>query len=159
MSPKERPAPLPGGWTLSLVRIVAGPVFINYGYFSKMKNPKFLAVMEETMRSIARHSALPWYRPFLERVAIPHASAFGLAVAWGEALLGVSLLAGAFCNPASLLGCFMLLNFFLATRSLDALLFASLCLLFLRLSAGSRWGLDGLLAKVLPARLVYFPRR
>jgi thiosulfate dehydrogenase [quinone] large subunit len=150
---------IPGGWVLSLVRIVTGWSFVEYGWFGKVRNPKFLPGLAETLRGMAEHAAFSFYRPLLEKIAVPHASLFGHCVAWGEALLGASLLLGAFSNLASLLGIFMLLNFFLASRSVDALLFALLCLLFLRTSAGSRWGLDALLAKLLPGRLVYFPRR
>jgi thiosulfate dehydrogenase (quinone) large subunit len=156
---EARLATLPGGWTLSLARMVTGWVFIDYGWFSKVRNAKFIPGMGESLRKMAEHSAFSFYRPFLEHVAIPHAALFGTAVAWGEALLGTSLLLGAFSNLASLLGIFMLMNFFLATRSFDALLFAILCLVYLRYSAGSLLGLDGLLAKLLPGRLVYFPFR
>lgn len=159
MSRDDRLASLPGGWTLSLVRILTGWVFINYGWFSKIRDPRFLPGMEETLRRMADHSAIAVYRGFLEGIAIPHASAMGLCVAWGELLLGISLVLGAFTNLASLLGIFMLLNLFLASRSLEALLYASLCLVFLRFSAGSRWGCDTLLSKILPGRLVFFPRR
>jgi thiosulfate dehydrogenase [quinone] large subunit len=159
MNRDERLASLPGGWTLSLVRILTGWVFINYGWFSKIRDPKFLPGMEETLRKMADHSAFSFYRAFLVGIAIPHASAFGLCVAWGEALLGLALVLGAFSNLASLLGILMLLNFFLAARSYEALLYAALCLVFLRYCAGSRWGFDTLLSKFLPGRLVYFPRR
>ena len=159
MNRDGRLASLPGGWSLALVRIITGWVFIDYGWFSKVRNPKFIPGMEESLRKMADHSAFAFYRPFLEGFAIPHAAAFGHVTAWGEALLGLALLAGAFSNLASLLGLFMLLNFFLASGSWEALLFASLCLVFLRTSSGSWLGLDALLEKFLPARLVYFPRR
>lgn len=159
MHREERLASLPGGWTLALARVVTGWVFLGYGWFSKLRNEQFLGGIGETLGRMAEHSAFPIYRSFLSGFAVPHAAAFGLVVGWGEALLGVALLLGAFTNLASSLGIFMLLNFFLATRSSDALLFAVLCLVFLRTSAGSRWGLDALLARFLPDRIVYFPRR
>ena len=159
MGKEHRLALIPRGWTLVLVRLVTGWIFIQYGWFGKLHDPKFVNGMAETLRKMATESSFSFYRPFLEQVAIPHASSFALLVAWGETLLGVSLLLGALTNLASLLGIFMLANLYLASGSWEALLFASLCLVFMRFSAGSRWGLDAALARLLPERLVYFPTR
>jgi thiosulfate dehydrogenase [quinone] large subunit len=159
MSLSNRGAPLPGGWAMVVARILTGWVFIEYGWFSKLKDPHFVPGMAETLRKMAEHSAFGFYRPLLERFALPHATAFAYLTGGGEAALGIALLLGAFTNPACLLGIFMTLNFYLASRSWSALLFAAWCLVFLRISVGAKWGLDPLLARFLPERLVYFPRK
>lgn len=159
MGKEHRLAAMPRGWTVALVRIATGWVCFRYGWHDKLRSQAFSTGLADTLRTMARTSAPPFYRPFLEQVVIPHAHAFALAVAWGEALLGISLFLGAFTNLASLLGIFLMANLYLASGSWEALLFGSLCLMFLRLSAGSRWGLDPLLARLLPERLVYFPTR
>ena len=159
MGKEHRLALVPRGWTVALARIATGWVFFRYGWFDKLQDDGFVTGMADTLRKMAQTSAPAFYRSFLEQIAIPHSQAFALAVAWGEALLGISLLLGAFTNLASLLGILLMANLYLASGSWEALLYASLCLVFLRLSAGSRWGLDPLLAKLLPERMVYFPTR
>jgi uncharacterized membrane protein YphA (DoxX/SURF4 family) len=159
MGKEHRLALLPRGWTVALARIIAGWVFIRYGWIDKLQDESFVTGLADTLRKMAQSSAPHFYRPFLEQIVIPHAPWFALALAWGEALLGVSLLLGAFTNLASLLGIFLMANLYLASGSWEAVLYGSLCLVFLRLSAGSRWGLDPFLAKLLPERLVYFPTR
>ncbi len=154
-----RPASTPPPWSITLARILTGWIFIQYGWFSKLQDPKFAPGMKATLTRMAEHSAFGFYRAFLSAWAVPHATVFAYLTGWGETLLGVALVLGAFSNPASLLGIFMTLNFYLASRSWDALLFAAWCFAFLHVSAGSRWGLDPILARVLPARVVYFPRR
>ena len=158
MSARSRLAAQSGGWTIALARIATGWMFIQYGWFSKVKDPKFIAGMEATLQKMMESSAFHFYRPFLAHVAITHPHFFGHLVAWGETLLGVSLLLGALTNLASLCGIFMLLNLYLASQSWEAAQLGILCLAFLWLSAGSRLGLDSLLAQVFPERLVYFPR-
>ena len=69
------------------------------------------------------------------------------------------MLLGAAVNLTSALGIFLMLNIYLASGSWEAVLYGALFLVFLRWSAGSRWGLDSLLALLLPERWVYFPTR
>jgi len=159
MRSEHRLAFTPRGGTVALARIAAGWVFLQYGWFDKLHDTRYVPGMAEALQKMADGSAFSFYRPFLEHVAIPHASVFALAVGWGETLLGASLLLGAFTNIASLLGILMMLNLYLASGSFEAILYGVFCLMFLRISAGSRWGLDSLLARFLPERVVYFPTR
>jgi uncharacterized membrane protein YphA (DoxX/SURF4 family) len=159
MGKEHRLALIPRGWTVALARIATGWVFIRYGWYDKLQDEQFVTGMADTLRKMAQSSSPAFYRTFLEQIAIPHAQGFALAVAWGEALLGVSLLLGAFTNLSSMLGIILMANLYLASGSWEALLYGSLCLAFLRLSAGSLWGLDPLLARLLPERVVYFPTR
>ena len=147
------------GWTVALARIVMGWIFLGYGWRDKIQDAGFVPGLADTLRKMAQTTAPVFYRPFLEQMVIPHSHPFALAVAWGEALLGMALLLGAFTNLACLLGIMLLANLYLASGSWEALLYGTLCLVFLCLSAGSRWGLDPLLARLLPERLVYFPTR
>jgi uncharacterized membrane protein YphA (DoxX/SURF4 family) len=159
MGKEHRLAYLPRGWTVALARGLTGWLFLQYGWFDKLRDDQFIPGMAGTLEKMARSSAFSFYRPFLEQVAIPQAQLFALLVGWGETLLGVSLLLGALVNLASTLGIFLMINIFLASRSWEAALYGALFLVFLRLSAGSRWGLDSLLARLLPERLVFFPTR
>jgi len=159
MSQEHRLSQIRRGWTVALARIVMGWIFLGYGWHDKIQDAEFAPGLANTLRKMAQTSSPGFYRPFLEQVVIPHSHAFALAVAWGEALLGVSLLFGAFTNLAALLGILLIANLYLASGSWEALLYGTMCLVFLCLSAGSRWGLDPLLARLLPERVVYFPTR
>ena len=159
MSQEHRLSQIRRGWSVVLVRIVTGWIFLGYGWRDKLQDAGFVPGMADTLRKMAGTTAPLFYRPFLEQVVIPHSHAFALAVAWGEVLLGISLLLGAFTNLASLLGILLMANLYLASGSWEAVLYGTLCLVFLGFSAGSRWGLDPLLAKLLPERVVYFPAR
>jgi uncharacterized membrane protein YphA (DoxX/SURF4 family) len=159
MSQELRLSQIRRGWTVALARIVTGWVLLGYGWHDKIQDAGFVPGLADTLRKMAQTTAPIFYRPFLEQVVIPHSHAFALAVAWGEALLGISLLLGAFTNLASLLGILLMVNLYLASGSWEALLYGTLCLVFLGFSAGSRWGLDPLLARPFPERVVYFPAR
>src|SRR5262245_43280417 len=125
MDKEHRLARMPRGWTVALARIVMGWAFIHYGWYDKLQDDRFVNGMADTLGKMAQTSAPAFYRPFLEQVAIPHAQGFALAVAWGEALLGVALLLGAFTNLASLLGIVLMANLYLASGSWEALLYGS----------------------------------
>jgi thiosulfate dehydrogenase [quinone] large subunit len=159
MSQEHRLSQIRRGWTVALARVAMGWIFLGYGWHDKIQDAGFVPGLADTLRKMAQTTAPVFYRPFLERVVIPHSHAFALAVAWGEALLGISLLLGAFTNLASLLGILLMVNLYLASGSWEALLYGTQCLVFLCFSAGSRWGLDPLLARLLPERMVYFPAR
>ena len=55
-----------------------------------------------------------WYAAFLENAVIPNAELFGHLIAWGELLVGIALIIGAFTGIAAFFGMFMNLNFLLA---------------------------------------------
>jgi len=55
-----------------------------------------------------------WYASFLEAFVLPNAKAWSYMVAWGELLVGVALILGAFTVAAALAGAFMNLNFMFA---------------------------------------------
>lgn len=55
-----------------------------------------------------------WYASFLEAVVLPNASIFGHLVAWGELLVGIGLIVGAFTGFAAISGMMMNLAFLLA---------------------------------------------
>src|SRR5512144_3138612 len=120
MGREHRLAYIPRGWAIALVRLATGWAFVQYGWFDKLHGDTFIPGLAETLHKMAQNSAVSFYRPFLEQFAIPHAHAFALLVAWGETLLGFSLLLGALVNLASLLGIFLMVNLYLASGSWEA---------------------------------------
>ncbi len=55
-----------------------------------------------------------WYASFLQDVVLPHASAFSYLVAFGETLVGLGLIVGAFTGIAAFFGILMNANYLLA---------------------------------------------
>ncbi len=65
-----------------------------------------------------------WYAAFLQNVVLPHANGWSHAVAYGELLVGIALIIGAFTGIAAFFGLFMNLNYLLAgTVSINPVLF------------------------------------
>ncbi len=55
-----------------------------------------------------------WYRALVDGLIIPNADLFAYLTAYGELLLGISLLLGCLMRPAIILGLFMVIHFMLA---------------------------------------------
>ncbi len=91
----------------------------------------------------ARPDVQGWYAWFLENVVIDHASTFSHMVAYGELLVGIALLLGAFVGVAAFFGLFMNANFLLAgTISANPILLFWQVLLILAYRTAGWYGLD-----------------
>lgn len=84
-----------------------------------------------------------WYASFLQSAVLPHAVAWSNAVAVGEVLVGLGLIAGLFTGVAAFFGFFMNLNYLLAgtVSTNPVLLVLALGLMSARRVAGY-WGFD-----------------
>lgn len=84
-----------------------------------------------------------WYAGFLSSVAIPHAAFFSYLVAYGEVIVGVALILGAFTGIAAFFGAFMNLNYlFAGTVSTNPLLLLIQLFFILAWRNAGWWGLD-----------------
>ena len=91
-----------------------------------------------------------WYAVFLENVVIPYGSFWSHAVAYGELLVGVGLILGAFTGIAAFFGLFMNLNYLLAgTVSSNPILFTLSIGLILSWRVAGFFGLDQWLIPLL----------
>ncbi len=91
-----------------------------------------------------------WYAVFLKTVVLPHASAWAFTVAWGEVLVGVALILGAFVGVAAFFGLFMNLNYLLAgTVSTNPILFTLGIGLILAWKSAGYYGVDRYLLPLL----------
>lgn len=87
-----------------------------------------------------------WYADFLEGFVLPNAARFGPLVAWGEVLVGVGLILGAFTGFAALAGAFMNLNFMLAgTTSTNPILYTAAILVLIGIEYAQYYGVDAYL--------------
>lgn len=84
-----------------------------------------------------------WYASFLQSTVLPNLVAWSNAIAVGEVLVGLGLIAGLFTGVAAFFGFFMNVNFLLAgtVSANPAMLLLALALMLSRRVAGY-WGLD-----------------
>lgn len=84
-----------------------------------------------------------WYAYFLKNVVLPNSDIFAYVISWGEFLVGIALIIGAFVGIAAFFGMFMNLNFLLAgTVSTNPILFVLAIGLMLAWKVAGFWGLD-----------------
>jgi DoxX. len=84
-----------------------------------------------------------WYANFLESWVLPNTKLFGYLVAYGELLVGIGLIIGAFTGFAALAGALMNLNFMLAgTLSTNPILYTAAFVVLAGINYAEYYGLD-----------------
>ena len=144
---------------LASVRIVVGLLFILFGQFKVFGDEFVHGMVRQYVEAAVQGQAASFYGPLLEAVVLPRPELFGYLVAWGELLIGLSLVSGLLVRAASVAGAVHMLGLTLATWNapgaqaplwqywagqLDHLGLLFLFILFLAGNAGETWGLDGL---------------
>jgi uncharacterized membrane protein YphA (DoxX/SURF4 family) len=119
--------------------------------------PRWLGVMPKIVAKQIVDNPFPWYRAFLEQTVLTHASLFGHLTAWGEALVGISLVLGLLSGLGALGGLLLSVSYGLAAQHLSGasfglhyLLVSAMVLLFFARS-GRAIGLDAWIARRWPA--------
>lgn len=85
----------------------------------------------------------PWWRAFLQVVALPNAELFSFLVVWGEVLVGLALILGLFTNFAALMGITMNFSFlFSGTVSINAQMAVITIFLIVAGANAGKFGLD-----------------
>ncbi len=147
-------------WLWTLVRLYVGYTWLTSGW-GKITNPAWVgenagsAVTGFATRALEKASGpradvQGWYAWFLENVVIDHASVFSTLVSFGEVLVGVALILGAFVGVAAFFGIFMNANFLLAgTISVNPTLLFWQVLLVLAYRTAGWYGLDRYILKYL----------
>lgn len=75
---------------LYLIFMVAGFIFLRSGY-GKVTEGKFVTGLAATLEKFAAKNPYPFFRDFLNNIAIPNSELFGVLTMWGEVLTGLSL--------------------------------------------------------------------
>lgn len=84
-----------------------------------------------------------WYATFLKEVVMPNAALFSYLVIFGETLIGLALILGAFSGIAAFFGVFMNASFLFArTAGANPLMAIVAILLVLAWRVAGWWGLD-----------------
>lgn len=157
---RERDAAL---W-LALLRIAIGWIFIHAGW-EKVSNPDFVPGMAKTLGYFASKNPYPWMVGLLQGVAIPNSTFFGVLIAWGELLVGLSLFFGILSQVGLLGALAMNLTFYFAagwtspsTSTANQVMFVAEAIMFLAF-AGKVLSVDQFLVRFFPRLLPWWPRR
>ncbi len=147
-------------WLWTIVRLYVGYTWLTSGV-GKITNPAWVgdnagaAVKGFATRALEkaageRPDVQGWYAWFLENVVIDNAPVFSTMVSFGEVLVGVALILGAFVGVAAFFGIFMNANFLLAgTISTNPTLLFWQILLVLAYRTAGWYGLDRFILKYL----------
>ena len=97
-------------------------------------------------KSTGEHPAVQWwYARFVENVAMPNANIFTYLIPYGELLVGISLILGAFTIAGLLGGALMNLNYMLAgTTSTNPILYTAAIILMVAGANVYKLGIDSL---------------
>jgi thiosulfate dehydrogenase [quinone] large subunit len=148
-------------WLWLIVRLWLGYNWVEATISHKIGNPAWVTT-GAAIKGFWQHSvAIPangkppieygWYRDFLAYLLSIHAEVWmGKLVAYGELLIGIALILGAFVGIAAFFGAFLNWNFMMAgTASTNPMLFAVAILLIVGWKVAGYYGLDRYLLPVL----------
>lgn len=139
-------------WLWLIIRLYVGYQWITSG-FGKLTNPawwsgealgKFWASAIEIPAEGRPDIAFAWYRAFIQFMHDAHwYTWFSKVIMFGETLIGIALILGAFVGIAAFLGGFLNWNFIMAgSASSNGLLFALAVILVLAWKVAGWYGLD-----------------
>jgi thiosulfate dehydrogenase [quinone] large subunit len=140
-------------WIWLILRVLVGWEWLRSGW-GKLHNPAWFGrgagaalsgfVNNALNKTSGAHPDVQaWYAWFLQHVVLTHTTFWSNLVAWGEFLVGVTLILGVFTGIAALFGSFMNFNYLLAgTVSINPLLFVPAIFLIMAWKTAGWWGLD-----------------
>ena len=141
-------------WYIVIVRLYVGYYLLQQGILKYLRGFPQSDWISRSIGDLNKIEIFDWYRSFLINVVAPHRELFGYLVMSGEILIGLCLVLGLFTRFSSIMGIFLLLNYFfgpgmakggasLAQQQTFIILFVVLALS----RPGRTFGLDGLLFK------------
>jgi thiosulfate dehydrogenase (quinone) large subunit len=140
-------------WFWGIVRIFVGWQWLSAG-FEKLTGSGWIGqgsgsalsgfVQGALAKTAGAHpDVASWYGSFLQHIVLPHPALWAHLVTYGELLVGVALIVGAFTGIAAFFGLFMNLNYLLAgTVSVNPILFALSIFLVLAWKVAGYIGID-----------------
>src|SRR2546425_12026460 len=144
-------------WYVVLLRLWIGYYLLQQGIRKYQRDFPHIDWIKAQIGDLDKVEIYGWYKSFLMNTVVPHRELFGYLVMSGEILVGLCLVLGLLTRFSSLVGLFMLINYFLGPGLARAATTPSslaqqqtfiVSLLVLALSnAGRTLGLDGLLFK------------
>ena len=160
MTPTQVDMSHPSRW-MAVLRILLGLWFLK-ALYSKMDfvllggfvpwigtEQRWIDLMPVILSKQMETNQLLWYKAFVEQTVLPNVALFARLTAWGEVLVGLSLVSGLFAGLGALGGLWLSINYGLAgaqassaSAGLHYMLISVFVVLFLARS-GRAWGLDG----------------
>lgn len=141
-------------WVWTVVRIYVGYEWLVAGWH-KVTSPAWVSggeALKGFWEKVVTVPAAPakaaitydWFRDFLQALLSGgHYTWFAKIIAYGELLVGIGLILGAFVGIAAFFGALMNFNFMLAgSASTNPVLFLGAILLMLAWKTAGHWGLD-----------------
>lgn len=140
-------------WVWIILRVYVGWIWLEAG-LNKVMNPAWVgphaggAVAGFIQGALAKTGgAHPdvagWYAAWLKQVILPNAAVFSHIVAYGELLVGIGLILGAFTGIAAFFGAFMNMSYlFAGTVSVNPIMVLIQLFLILAWRIAGWWGLD-----------------
>jgi thiosulfate dehydrogenase [quinone] large subunit len=143
---------------LTPLRLYVGAFLLKQGMEKASGDFLGQGMLAKQIEASISKAFIPAYASFLESVVLPHERLFVILVTLGEIGVGLSLLLGLLTRFGSLVGMFLMLNYYLAIGSVARggsqagvqISFFLAQLTFLTTSAGRHWGLDRYLKKRYP---------
>jgi thiosulfate dehydrogenase (quinone) large subunit len=147
-------------WLWLIVRLYVGWTWLQAGW-EKVTNPAWVGSQAGTALSGFINNALTkatgahpdvqgWYAAFLHNAVLPHTAVWGNFVAFGETLVGIGLILGAFAGIAAFFGIIMNLNYLMSgSVSVNPILLMLSIFLVLAWKTVGWWGLDRWLLSAL----------
>lgn len=144
---------------LALVRVAVGVIFLFFAEY-KIVGSEFVhgGFQKYIGTYVDQHQVVGLLRPVLTRYVLPHPFLWARIVAWGEVLIGISLVLGLWVRLSSFFGILYMLALTSSTwfapghnvpywryfgNNLDHIPLLMLFLIFFVFRAGNAWGLDG----------------
>lgn len=140
-------------WLWLIVRLYIGWIWLQAGW-GKVTSPAWVGNTAGTALTGFVNNALTktsgahpdvqgWYAAFLHNVVLPHTVTWSYLVAFGETLVGIGLILGAFTGIAAFFGILMNLNYLMAgSVSTNPILLILSVFLVLAWKTAGWWGLD-----------------
>lgn len=140
-------------WIWVILRLYVAWIWIEAGW-AKIMNPVWVGPKAGVAVAGFVHGALEktggahpdvpgWYAVWLKDVILPNASVFSHIVAYGELLVGLGLVVGAFTGIAAFFGAFMNMSYlFAGTVSVNPIMVVIQLGLILAWRVAGWWGLD-----------------
>ena len=158
-------------WLWLIVRLYVGWTWLEAGW-GKLNNLAWTGSKAGTALTGFVNGALAkatgahpdvqgWYAAFLHNVVLPHVVTWSYFVSFGETLVGIGLILGAFAGIAAFFGILMNLNYLLAGAvSVNPILLMLSIFLVLAWKTAGWWGLDRWLLPILgtpwrPGRILH----
>jgi thiosulfate dehydrogenase [quinone] large subunit len=141
-------------WHLVLLRVWIGAYLFYQGSRKFLRDFPHSDWITRQIGELDKVDLYPWYKSFLRDVVVPNRELFGYLVTYGEILVGICLVLGLLTRFSSLVGLFMLINYYLgpgmarggASLTVQQTFIVALLVILLS-NPGRTLGLDGFLFK------------